>query len=150
MKTMSMTITTTGVRTFHELKKLKTFEERYEYLKLDGAVGRETFGFDRWLNQKFYTTAEWRKVRDIVLIRDGGRDLGVEGYDILGNVYIHHMNPITKEDILGRSEILLNPDYLICASKRTHDMIHYGNDGESVYSQLVERTPGDTCPWRRK
>lgn len=135
------------IRTYSELITLPTFEERYRYLKLQGRVGEETFGFDRYLNQLFYRSEEWRKVRDFVIIRDCGCDLGVEGYEIYGRILIHHMNPITKDDILRRSEFLINPEYLICTVKRTHDAIHYG-DENLLFQIPLERTKNDTCPWR--
>ena len=135
------------IRTYSELIKLPTFEERYKYLRLGGKVGVETFGFDRYLNQIFYKTDEWLKVRDHVIIRDNGCDLGIEGREIHSRILVHHMNPISKEDILKRSEYLLDPEYLICTVKRTHDAIHYGNDS-LLYTDFVERTKHDTCPWR--
>lgn len=137
-----------NIRTYSELITLPTFEARYEYLKLHGEVGKETFGFDRYLNQAFYKYPEWRKARDLVIIRDNGCDLGIEGREIRGKILIHHMNPITKEDILSRSEYLLNPEYLICTIKRTHDAIHYG-DESLLAKDPIERKPNDTCPWRR-
>lgn len=137
-----------NIRTYSELITLPTFEARYEYLKLHGEVGKETFGFDRYLNQAFYKYPEWRKARDLVIIRDNGCDLGIEGREIRGKILIHHMNPITKEDILSRSEYLLNPEYLICTIKRTHDAIHYG-DESLLAKDPIERRPNDTCPWRR-
>lgn len=136
-----------GIRTYSELIKLRTFEERYEYLKLNGKVGEETFGFDRYLNQIFYRSKEWASIRDRVIFRDNGCDLGVEGYDIYGRILIHHMNPITKADILERSDLLLNPEYLICVSKNTHDAIHY-SDKNLLVTGPIERTKNDTCPWR--
>lgn len=136
------------IRTYSELITLPTFEERYRYLRLRGRVGEETFGFDRYLNQLFYRSDEWRKIRDEVIIRDGGCDLGVEGYEIYDRILIHHMNPITKDDILRRSDMLLNPEYLICTVKRTHDAIHYGDEGLLIQAP-TERTKNDTCPWRR-
>lgn len=136
------------IRTYSELIKLPTFIERYEYLRLGGVVGEETFGFDRYLNQLFYRSDEWRKIRDEVIIRDNGCDLGVEGHDIYGRIIIHHMNPITKADILQRSDFLLNPEYLICTIKNTHDAIHYGDEGLLITAP-IERTKNDTCPWRR-
>lgn len=139
---------TMNIRTYSELITLPTFEARYEYLKLHGEVGKETFGFDRYLNQAFYKYPEWRKARDRVIIRDNGCDLGIEGREIRGKILIHHMNPITKEDILNRSEYLLNPEYLICTIKRTHDAIHYG-DESLLAKDPIERKPNDTCPWRR-
>ena len=135
------------IKTYSELIKLKTFEERYEYLKLGGIVGKETFGFDRYLNQTFYKTDEWLSIRDHVIVRDNGCDLGIEGREIHSRILVHHMNPITKEDILSRSEYLLNPEYLICTIKSTHDAIHYGD--ESLLIKLpVERRKNDTCPWK--
>ena len=135
------------IKTYSELIKLKTFEERYEYLRLGGIVGKETFGFDRYLNQTFYKTDEWLSIRDHVIVRDDGCDLGIEGREIHSRLLVHHMNPITKEDILSRSEHLLNPEYLICTIKSTHDAIHYGD--ESLLIKLpVERRKNDTCPWK--
>lgn len=138
---------TTNIKTYSELITIPTFEDRYEYLKLGGQVGVETFGFDRYLNQAFYKSDEWLSVRDYVIARDNGCDLGVEGYEIYGRILIHHMNPITKEDILQRSKILLDPEYLITTVKRTHDAIHYGDDSLIVKAP-IERRKNDTCPWR--
>lgn len=122
-------------------------------MKLDGKVGEETFGFDRYLNQKFYKSDEWLAIRDHVILRDTGsnnycRDLGVDGHEIHGRILIHHMNPITREDILRRSEFLLNPEYLICTIDNTHRAIHYG-DENLLITAPVERRKNDTCPWRR-
>lgn len=136
------------IRTYSELKQLKTFEERYEYLKLDGQVGSDTFGFDRYLNQVFYKSPEWRSVRNEVIVRDNGCDLGIEGREIHTKILVHHMNPISKEDILQRSDILLNPEYLITTVKRTHDAIHYG-DADTLIKDPIERSSNDTCPWRK-
>lgn len=129
--------------------KLQTFEERYNYLKLDGIVGEDTFGFDRYLNQIFYTSKEWRKLRNDIIVRDGGCDLAIPEREIIGQIIlIHHMNPITREDILDNTDYLLNPEYLICTIKNTHDAIHYGNK-ETLYNiGPVIRTKNDTCPWR--
>lgn len=136
------------IRTYTELSKLKTFKERYEYLKIGGKVGEDTFGFDRYLNQVFYKTPEWRSARDAVIVRDCGCDLGVEGHDIHGKIIVHHMNPITMEDIVKRSDFLINPEYLITTVHSTHNAIHYGD--ESLLPIVpVERTKGDTCPWKR-
>lgn len=135
------------IRTYNELMLLPTFEERFEYLKLSGRVGEETFGFDRWLNQKFYRSAEWKHLRDQVIIRDNGCDLGVEGREIYGKILIHHMNPITKKDILDRTDLLLNPMYLISVTKQTHDAIHYSDDSILMKDPIV-RSRNDTCPWR--
>lgn len=138
------------IRTYSELMKLKTFEERYEYLKLDGKVGEETFGFDRYLNQLFYKSDEWRKLRNDIILRDKGCDLGMPDHEIPDGVkiLIHHMNPITVDDILDRSDFLLNPEYLISTIKLTHDAIHYGTE-ELLPKGPIERKPNDTCPWRR-
>lgn len=143
----------TMIRTYSELITIPTFIERYRYLRLGGKVGEETFGFDRYLNQLFYKSDEWRSVRDYVILRDTGngdycRDLGMDGHDIHGRILVHHMNPITVDDILRRSEFLINPEYLICTIKNTHDAIHYG-DESLLITAPVERTKNDTCPWRR-
>ena len=127
--------------------QLRSFKERYEYLRLNGRVGEETFGFDRYLNQNFYKSEEWKSVRDYVIVRDNGCDLGVEGYDIHGKILIHHMNPILPKDILKRSDYLLTPDYLITTALSTHNAIHYGDDSLLI-TLPIERTKNDTCPWR--
>lgn len=137
-----------SIKTYSELIEIPTFEDRYEYLKLTGKVGEETFGFDRYLNQVFYRSKEWRDIRDYVINRDNGCDLAMEGHEIFGRVLIHHMNPIRKEDILRRSDFLLNPEYLITTVKLTHDAIHYGNK-DLLMIAPAERTKNDTCPWRR-
>lgn len=135
------------IRTYTELIQLPTFEERYQYLRLGGLVGQDTFGFDRWLNQKFYRSPEWKQIRRDVIIRDEGRDLAMPGYELDGNIFVHHMNPITAEDLENVSEIILNPEYLVCVSKRTHDAIHFGD--ASLLPQLpTVRTPNDMCPWK--
>lgn len=136
------------MKTYKELMRLSTFEERFEYLKLAGRVGIETFGYDRYLNQMFYGSDEWRSLRDEIIVRDNGCDLSVDGYTIHGKIYIHHMNPITKDDILQHSDSLVNPDYLICVSFATHNAIHYGNDNYVTGNQVIERRRNDTCPWR--
>lgn len=137
------------IRTYSEMILLPTFIERYRYLKLGGKVGEETFGFDRYLNQQFYKSDEWKRIRDEVIIRDGACDLGIEDREIPSRVIIHHMNPITKYDILNKTEFLLNPEYMICTIKRTHDAIHYG-DESLLFNGLVERSKNDTCPWKRR
>ena len=139
----------TNIRTYSELVRLPTFKQRYEYLRLGGSVGEDTFGFDRYLNQIFYKSKEWNRIRDQVIIRDHGCDLGLDGYEINDRILIHHMNPITKADILERTEFLLNPDYLISTMKRTHDAIHYGTYESLTDVFAIERTKNDTCPWRR-
>lgn len=136
------------IRSYSELIELDTFEERFKYLQLNGAVGRETFGFDRYFNQAFYRSSEWKSIRDQVIFRDNGCDLGVEGYEIFGKIYIHHMNPIMLEDIELKNDNLLDPEYLICTTHRTHNAIHYG-DEKQLISKPIERTKNDTCPWRQ-
>lgn len=137
------------LRTYSELITLRTFEERYRYLKLGGRVGEETFGFDRYLNQIFYKSPEWKSVRDFVIVRDHGCDLACPDREILGSrILVHHMNPISVDDILSRSQFLLDPEYLITTVKNTHDAIHYGDENLS-FTGPIERTKNDTCPWRR-
>lgn len=136
-----------NIKTYSELITLPTFKERYKYLQLSGTVGEETFGFDRYINQKFYRSQEWKRVRDFVIIRDNGCDLGVEGYDIHGKILIHHMNPIRIDDIRFLSEYLMNPEYLISTTLSTHNTIHYG-DESLLMAEPIERTPNDTCPWK--
>lgn len=135
------------VKTYSELSKLTSFEDRFRYLKLDGVVGETTFGFDRYLNQLFYRSQKWKKIRDKVIVRDSCCDLGVEGYEIYKYAMIHHMNPITIKDIQEESEYLLNPEYLITTTQKTHNAIHYG-DEDLLITMPVERTKNDTCPWR--
>ena len=141
-------VMTMKIRTYSELILLPTFEERFEYLRLDGKVGEDTFGFDRYLNQLFYRSQEWRKIRDYIIVRDNACDLGVEGCDIYSKVLIHHMNPITARDIEKRTELLLDPEYLICTTHNTHNAIHYGDENLIIKSPIV-RTKNDTCPWKR-
>lgn len=138
-----------NIRTYSELSKLKTFRERYEYLKLDGTIGEETFGFDRYINQMFYKSEEWKRIRNYVITRDNGCDLGISDRKIVDSVIlVHHMNPITKEDIINKNEILLDPEYLITTIKPTHDAIHYG-DESLLAEDLIVRSKNDTCPWKR-
>lgn len=136
------------IRTYTELSKYITFEDRFNYLKLNGQVGSDTFGFDRYMNQALYKSPEWNKVRKQVILRDNGCDLGIEGYDIGGKIIIHHMNPISVKDIEDRNSEIFNPEYLICVSHKTHNAIHYG-DEKQLSKQIIERAPGDTCPWRK-
>lgn len=137
-----------NIRTYSELSKLKTFRERYEYLKLGGIVGEDTFGFDRYLNQIFYTSKEWKQIRNFVITRDNGCDLGIPDHKIIDDlILVHHMNPITKDDIINKSEMLLNPEYLITTVKPTHDAIHYGDESLLV-EDYIERSKNDTCPWK--
>lgn len=136
------------MRTYSELMTIPTFLGRYEYLKIGGRVGEETFGYDRWLNQQFYQSYEWKQIRNMVIIRDLGRDLAMEGWEINSKLYIHHMNPVSKDDIVNRTDILLNPEFLITCSFETHNAIHYGDERLLPIQMVVERTPYDTCPWR--
>ena len=138
----------TDIKCYSELMLLPTFQARYQYLRLNGEVGKETFGFDRYMNQFFYRSPEWRRVRDFVITRDEGCDLGIPGREIFGRIVIHHMNPIRPEDIRNRSELLLDPEYLITTIHDTHLAIHYG-DEHLLLQEPVERRPNDTCPWKR-
>lgn len=140
-------VTMMSIRTYSELITLHTFEERFKYLQLNGQVGESTFGFDRYMNQVFYRSQKWKSIRDFVIIRDCGCDLGVEGYDIHGKIIIHHMNPLSMRDIETESDFLLNPDFLICTTHNTHNAIHYGDENLLVTAP-IERTKNDTCPWR--
>lgn len=133
-------------RKYSELRRLKTFEERYDYLRLGGVVGASTFGFDRYINQDFYRSTEWRRVRDEVIVRDNGCDLGVEGYDIHGNLLVHHMNPMTADDVMHNEDWILDPQYLITTTNNTHNAIHYG-DQSLLLKPFVPRAPGDTKLW---
>lgn len=135
------------IRTYSELLRLKTFEERFQYLQLNGVVGKETFGFDRFINQQFYRSQEWKSIRDSVILRDNGCDLGIEGYDIYGKILVHHINPVLPKDIIDKSDFLLNPEYLITTTHNTHNAIHYGNE-ELLMQIPIERSRNDTCPWR--
>lgn len=136
------------IRTYSKLCEFDTFEERFRYLSLDGVVGRDTFGFDRYLNQLFYKSPEWKRTRQQIIVRDNGCDLGLEGFEIGGKILIHHLNPITAEDISDRSDLLMNPEYLVCVSHNTHNAIHYG-DESMIISGPVIRMPNDMCPWKR-
>ena len=138
----------TDIKCYSELMLLPTFQARYKYLRLNGEVGKETFGFDRYMNQFFYRSPEWRRVRDFVITRDEGCDLGIPGREIFGRIIIHHMNPIRPEDIRNRSDLLLDPEYLITTIHDTHLAIHYG-DEHLLLQEPVERRPNDTCPWKR-
>lgn len=133
-------------RTYSELRRLPTFEERFAYLSLKGEVGAATFGFDRWVNQQFYRSREWKQVRDQVIFRDNACDLGVPGYDIHSQLLVHHMNPIAPEDLARGEQWVLDPEYLITTTHRTHNAIHYGDDSLLV-KPPVERRPGDTKLW---
>lgn len=136
------------MKSYSELSKLTTFRDRFLYLKLSGSVGFPTFGPERQLNQDFYHSPEWKRVRDYVILRDMGCDLGIPGNDIFGTIHIHHMNPISPSDIIHRNEDILDPEYLICVSTKTHNAIHYGDDDILDFG-LIERKPYDTCPWKK-
>lgn len=136
------------IRTYSELVKLSTFEERFQYLQLNGVVGAETFGFDRYLNQIFYTSDEWKSLRNKIIVRDNGCDLGVKGCDIRTTIIIHHMNPITEKDILSHSNFLVDPEFLITTRLSTHNGIHYGDESLAQSYSVIQRSPNDTCPWR--
>lgn len=133
-------------RSYCELLRLDSFLDRFNYLKLGGIVGRPTFGSERWMNQRFYTSIEWRHVRDFVIARDNGFDLGCPDRPIAGKIMVHHLNPLTPEAIKHSDDLLLDPDNLICCSIITHNAIHYGDD--SIARPLIERHPNDTCPWK--
>ena len=136
-----------SIRTYSELITIPTFEERFEYLQLKGSVGKDTFGYDRYLNQVLYRSPEWKRLRNQIIIRDGGCDLACDGYDIYDKVLIHHLNPITVEDVLTRSRKVFDPDNLVCVSHNTHNAIHYG-DMDLLVTGPIIRTKNDTCPWR--
>lgn len=133
-------------KTYSELRRIDSFEDRYEYLKLGGQVGASTFGFDRWVNQEFYTSNEWRTLRNHIIVRDEGCDLGVYGYEIHDGLLIHHINPLSREDILGREDWILDPEFLITTTHETHNAIHYG-DSSKLRTPFVPRSPGDTKLW---
>lgn len=135
------------IRTYSELKSFDSFEDRFNYLSLKGSIGVDTFGFDRYLNQIFYRSKEWLNIRDYVITRDNGLDLGVADREIFGKIIIHHMNPVTKEDLINNPTILLDPEFLISTSMNTHNAIHYG-DIELVDRKIVTRSKNDTCPWK--
>lgn len=135
------------MKRYSELIRIGSFEDRLRYLLLGGTVGADTFGFDRYLNQMFYRDAEWAKIRRQVILRDNGLDLAHPDRPIAGPVFVHHIEPITKDDVLRRSAVLLDPDNLVCCSKQTHDRIHYGAAAD-IKPLFVERTPNDTCPWK--
>ena len=138
-----------NIKTYSELISLPTFEERFRYLKLSGNVGEETFGNMRYLNQFLYSSPEWRHLRDQIIIRDNGCDLGMEGYDIFGKVIIHHLEPITVNDVISGNPKVFDPENLICTSHTTHNAIHYG-DENLIIGAPIERTENDTCPWKMK
>ena len=135
------------IKSYLEMSKFLSFEERLDYLMLDGKVGEDTFGFDRYLNQALYKSKEWKGLREKIIIRDNGCDLGVEGYEINDRILIHHINPISQEDILQRASCVFDPNNLISVTKRTHDAIHYSS-ALIVTNKPKSRTYNDTCPWK--
>ena len=135
------------IKTYSKLISIPTYEERFDYLKLDGIVGKDTFGYDRYLNQAFYNSPEWKRFRRDMIIRDNGCDLACEGYDIRGRIILHHINPLTQEDLINRKEALFNPENIICVSHNTHNAIHYG-DANLLITGPIERVANDTCPWK--
>lgn len=134
------------IRSYSEMARHNTFEERFDYLRLYGDVGRSTFGFDRHINQRFYKSREWKRARDFVITRDNGCDLGVPGYEIHENILIHHLNPMTVNDVVHGEDWIFNPEYLITTTQRTHNAIHYG-DASLLAKVVVPRAPGDTKLW---
>lgn len=133
-------------RTYSELRQLETFEERFRYLELRGVLGFATFGFDRWMNQRFYKSREWQLVRDAVIVRDNGCDLGIPGYEIYSGLIVHHMNPLSVSDLIGNEAWVIDPEFLITTSLQTHNAIHYG-DEKQIPRGPVERKVGDTTLW---
>lgn len=138
----------TNIKTYSELITIPTFEERFDYLKLDGVVGQSTFGYDRYLNQILYNSHEWRKFRRDMIIRDQGRDLACEGFDLMNLIVAHHINPITVEDVINRHPKVFDPENIICCSDRTHRALHYGDKDLLLIAPIV-RLPNDTCPWKK-
>ena len=137
----------TSIKTYSELITIPTYEERFEYLRCNSAVGKETFGFDRYLNQVLYNSMDWKRLRRQIIVRDNGCDLALEGYAIYGKIIIHHINPISLDDIMKERSIVFDPENLVCVSFSTHNAIHYG-DASLLPMGPIERTPNDTCPWR--
>lgn len=138
------------IRTYSELIQIPTFKERFRYLKLSGSIGEATFGYDRYLNQNFYRSNEWKTIRNNIIVRDMGCDMALEGYEIGGKIFIHHINPINVDDIVNVTEYLMNPEFLVCVSQETHNAIHFGDESILRSKVLVERKPNDTCPWKEK
>lgn len=141
-------MTAMSIKTYSELIRIPTFEERFDYLKVGSKIGEDTFGFDRYLNQIFYRSPEWKELRRFVILRDDGCDLAFRDLPISGRVYIHHLNPISADDVKTRSEILLNPEFLVCTSFNTHQALHFG-DKNLLPKEPIERSRNDTCPWKK-
>lgn len=145
-RTRAIYLRSTMIKTYSDLRRLETFEERYRYLKLGGSLGTETFGFDRWINQRFYKSLQWKTIRNNVIVRDNGCDLGILGYEIYSGLVVHHMNPITPEDFLQGEDWILDPNFLITTSLQTHNAIHYGDESLLPRGPIV-REAGDTTLW---
>lgn len=137
-----------SIRTYSELIQIPSFIERYRYLRLGGKAGDITFGNERYLNQLLYRSSEWKSFRRDMIIRDNGCDLGVDGYAIQGKILVHHINPITIEDIYNKTDAIFDEENVICVSSRTHNAIHYGDEELLTIDEIVERLPNDTIPWR--
>lgn len=135
-------------RSYSELTKITSFEDRFNYLKLGGVIGSRTFGGNRYLNQKLYSSYEWRRFRDEIILRDHGCDLGVPGYELSSRIYIHHINPLTEDDLKHSSEFIFDPDNVVVTSFATHEAIHYGNKNLLIPATVISRKPNDTCPWK--
>lgn len=135
------------IRTYSELITFPTFEERFKYLQLKGIVGKDTFGYDRYLNQVLYHSTEWKRFRNEIIVRDNGCDLACKGFEIYGRILIHHINPITIDDVINRSPIVFDPENVICVTHNTHNAIHYGDENQLIISP-IERSKNDTCPWK--
>lgn len=135
-------------KTYSELIAIPTYEDRFRYLQLQGAVGKDTFGYDRYLNQVLYNSQEWKRFRSEIIIRDNGCDLAFEGYDIHGRILVHHINPITVDDVVNRNPLVFDPENVICVTHNTHNAIHYG-DESLLITAPIERTRNDTCPWKK-
>ena len=138
------------LRTYSVLSRIKTFESRFEYLKLKGEVGVATFGFDRYMNQRFYTSRDWKRVRNSVILRDNGCDLGIEGREIFDKIVIHHMNPLVQADLINMTNVVLEPEFLVCTTLQTHNAIHYGDKNQLIPLDFEDRKPGDTTLWPRR
>ena len=145
---MRDTVNQMNIRTYSELITIPTFTERFEYLKLSGSVGIETFGFDRYLNQTLYRSLEWKRFRNEIIVRDMGCDLACDGYEIHGRILIHHIDPLTVDDVIRRHPKIFDPENVVCVTHNTHNAIHYG-DAELLITEPIERTQHDTCPWRK-
>lgn len=138
-----------SIKTYSEMIQLSTFLDRYRYLQIGGQVGKETFGFDRYLNQTLYRSTEWKRFRRDMILRDDGLDLACEGFEVIGKILLHHINPITIEDVIQRNPIIFDPENVICTSLNTHNAIHYG-DESLLMTGPIQRTKYDTCPWRKE